>query len=85
MAQFPPIEPYQNGLLDVGDGHQIYWECWGNPTGKPALFLHGGPGTGCSTNQRRFFDPNVYKAVLFDQRGCGRSLPRAVVHGLATA
>jgi len=77
MAPFQPIEPYENGLLDVGDGHQIYWECCGNPTGKPALFLHGGPGTGCSIGQRRFFDPNVYKAVLFDQRGSGRSLPLA--------
>jgi len=77
MAQFQPIEPYENGLLDVGDGHQIYWECCGNPTGKPALFLHGGPGTGCSIGQRRFFDPNVYRAVLFDQRGSGRSRPLA--------
>jgi proline iminopeptidase len=77
MAQFQPIEPYENGLLEVGDGHQVYWECCGNPTGKPALFLHGGPGTGCSIGQRRFFDPNVYKAVLFDQRGSGRSLPLA--------
>ena len=77
MAQFRPIEPYENGLLDVGDGHRIYWECCGNPTGKPALLLHGGPGTGCSVGQRRFFDPNVYKAVLFDQRGAGRSLPLA--------
>jgi proline iminopeptidase len=77
MVQFPPIEPYENGMLDVGDGHQIYWECCGNPTGKPALFLHGGPGTGCSVGQRRFFDPNVYRALLFDQRGSGRSLPLA--------
>jgi proline iminopeptidase len=77
MAQFPLIEPYANGLLDVGDGHRIYWECCGNPTGKPALFLHGGPGTGCTIGQRRFFDPHVYKAVLFDQRGSGRSLPLA--------
>ena len=77
MAQFSPIEPYENGMLDVGDGHQIYWECCGNPTGKPALFLHGGPGTGCSVGQRKFFDPNVYRAVLFDQRGSGRSLPLA--------
>jgi proline iminopeptidase len=77
MVQFPPIEPYENGMLGVGDGHQIYWECCGNPTGKPALFLHGGPGTGCSVGQRRFFDPNVYRALLFDQRGSGRSLPLA--------
>jgi proline iminopeptidase len=77
MAQFQPIEPYQHGLLDVGDGHRIYWECCGNPAGKPALFLHGGPGSGCSVGQRRFFDPDIYKAVLSDQRGSGRSLPLA--------
>ncbi|AND89679.1 MULTISPECIES: prolyl aminopeptidase [Bradyrhizobium] len=81
MAQFQPIEPYETGLLDVGDGHQIYWECCGNPAGKPALFLHGGPGTGCSVGQRRFFDPDVYRAVLFDQRGSGRSLPLASQSG----
>jgi proline iminopeptidase len=76
-GQFPPIEPYDRGMLDVGAGHQVYWECCGNPAGKPALFLHGGPGSGCSANQRRFFDPNLYRVVLFDQRGCGRSLPLA--------
>ena len=77
MAQFPPIEPYQHGLLDVGDDHRIYWECCGNPAGQPALFLHGGPGSGCSVGQRRFFDPDVYMAVLLDQRGSGRSRPLA--------
>jgi proline iminopeptidase len=76
-APFPPIEPYDSGLLDVGDGHEIYWECCGNPNGKPALYLHGGPGSGCSPGQRRFFEPNAYRAVLFDQRGCGRSRPLA--------
>jgi proline iminopeptidase len=76
-GQFPPIEPYDSGLLDTGDGHQVYWECCGNPTGKPALYLHGGPGSGCSAAQRRFFDPNLYRVVLFDQRGCGRSRPLA--------
>src|SRR6478735_5709609 len=76
-GQFPPIEPYTSGMLDVGDGHQIYWECCGSPGGKPALFLHGGPGSGCSSGQRRFFDPDLYRAVLFDQRGCGRSRPLA--------
>jgi proline iminopeptidase len=76
-GQFPPIDPYDSGMLDVGDGHQVYWECCGNPAGKPALFLHGGPGSGCSAGQRRFFDPKLYRAVLFDQRGCGRSLPLA--------
>lgn len=77
MAQFPAIEPYTTGMLDSRDGHQIYWECCGNPNGKPALLLHGGPGTGCSTGQRRFFDPAIFRAVLFDQRGCGRSVPLA--------
>ena len=76
-GQFPPIEPYESGMLDVGDGHRVYWECCGNPHGKPALYLHGGPGSGCSVNQRRFFDPDLYRAVLFDQRGSGRSRPLA--------
>jgi proline iminopeptidase len=64
-------------MLDVGDGHEIYWECCGNPAGKPALYLHGGPGSGASPGQRRFFDPRAYRVVLFDQRGCGRSRPLA--------
>jgi proline iminopeptidase len=75
--RFPAIEPYDSGMLDVGDGHRVYWECCGNPHGRPALFLHGGPGSGCSANQRRFFDPGRYRIVLFDQRGCGRSRPLA--------
>jgi proline iminopeptidase len=76
-VRFPPIEPYESGMLDTGDGHQVYWECCGNPNGKPALYLHGGPGSGFSPGQRRFFDPYVYRAVLFDQRGSGRSRPLA--------
>jgi proline iminopeptidase len=64
-------------MLDTGDGHQVYWECCGNPAGKPALFLHGGPGSGCSVGQRRFFNPGLYRVVLFDQRGSGRSRPLA--------
>lgn len=76
-GRFPPIEPYAGGLLDVGDGHHIYWECCGNPQGKPAIYLHGGPGSGASPGQRRFFDPEAYKIVIFDQRGCGRSRPLA--------
>jgi proline iminopeptidase len=76
-VRFPPIEPYESGMLDTGDGHQVYWECCGNPNGKPALYLHGGPGSGFSPGQRRFFDPDVYRAVLFDQRGSGRSRPLA--------
>jgi proline iminopeptidase len=75
--QFPPIEPYDSGMLDTGDGHQVYWECCGNPAGKPALYLHGGPGSGCSAGQRRFFNPNLYRVVLFDQRGTGRNRPLA--------
>ncbi len=75
QIQFPPIEPYESGMMDVGDGHRIYWECCGNPDGKPALFLHGGPGSGCTPGQRRFFDPDTYQVVLFDQRGSGRSRP----------
>jgi proline iminopeptidase len=75
--QFPAIDPFDSGLLDVGDGQQVYWECCGNPAGRPALYLHGGPGSGCTPGQRRFFDPSAYRAVLFDQRGCGRSRPLA--------
>ena len=74
---YPPIEPYASGLLDVGDGQQIYWEECGNPAGKPAVFLHGGPGGGCSPADRQLFDPDRYRLVLLDQRGCGRSLPHA--------
>lgn len=76
-GQFPPVEPFESGLLDTGDGHRVYWECCGNPAGKPALFLHGGPGSGASPGQRRFFDPDAYRAVIFDQRGTGRSRPLA--------
>lgn len=81
MSPYPPIEPSDSGLLDVGDGHQVYWEVCGNPAGKPAVFLHGGPGGGCSANHRRMFDPQRYRVVLFDQRNCGRSLPHAADFG----
>lgn len=74
---YPPIEPYETGLLEVGDGHSIYWEQSGDPQGKPALFVHGGPGGGGDVNARRFFDPSRYRIVVFDQRGAGRSLPHA--------
>jgi proline iminopeptidase len=74
---FPEIRPYASGMLDVGDGHEIYWETCGSPTGKPALILHGGPGSGCTPWWRRLFDPDKYRVVLFDQRGCGRSTPNA--------
>jgi proline iminopeptidase len=81
---YPPIEPYESGMLDVGDGHQLYWEVCGNPAGKPAVFLHGGPGGGCNANHRRLFDPAVYKVLLFDQRGCGRSTPHAELEANTT-
>lgn len=77
LDRFPAIEPYDTGMLDVGDGHFLYWECCGNPDGKPAIYLHGGPGSGCTPGQRRWFDPDAYRIVLFDQRGCGRSRPLA--------
>jgi proline iminopeptidase len=76
VEPYPEIEPYQSGLLDVGDGQQLYWETCGNPRGKPALVLHGGPGSGCTPGHRRYFDPQAYYIVLFDQRGAGRSIPR---------
>jgi proline iminopeptidase len=74
---FPATEPSESGLLDVGDGHRIYWETCGNPRGMPVVFLHGGPGGGSSANHRKFFDPSLFRAVLLDQRGTGRSLPSA--------
>ena len=74
---YPPVEPYESGLLEVPDGQSLYWETVGNPAGVPVLYLHGGPGAGCTVGARRFFDPETFRAVLFDQRGCGRSLPLA--------
>ncbi|MGH8134927.1 MAG: prolyl aminopeptidase, partial [Steroidobacteraceae bacterium] len=68
---FPPVEPRLQGHLAVGHGHEIYWEECGDPAGKPSVFLHGGPGAGCDSRARRFFDPARYRIVLFDQRGCG--------------
>ena len=74
---YPPIEAYDTGELDVGDGHTLYYEQSGNPKGKPVVFLHGGPGGGCTPKMRQFFDPERYRIVLFDQRGSGRSTPHA--------
>jgi proline iminopeptidase len=74
---YPEIEPCETGMLDVGDGHRIYWETSGNPKGKPAVALHGGPGSGSRPGRRRDFDPSAYRIVQFDQRGCGRSTPHA--------
>ncbi len=78
MAElYSPIEPYDQGMLDVGDRNLAYWETCGYPEGKPALVVHGEPGTGCSTRMRRAVDPGRYRVVLFDQRGCARSNPHA--------
>ncbi len=74
---YPQIEPFEHGMLPVSDLHEIYYEQCGNPEGKPVVFLHGGPGGGGSTEPRRFFDPERYRIVLLDQRGCGRSQPHA--------
>jgi proline iminopeptidase len=74
---YPPIEPYETGMLDVGDGHRIRYERVGTPGARPAVFLHGGPGGGISPEHRRLFDPARYDLMLFDQRGCGQSLPHA--------
>ncbi|MBB5684520.1 prolyl aminopeptidase [Sphingobium boeckii] len=74
---YPPIAPYASGLLDVGDGHSLYWERCGMPGAKPAVFLHGGPGGGIAPSHRQLFDPARYDILLFDQRGCGRSTPHA--------
>jgi proline iminopeptidase len=81
---YPEIDPYASGMLDVGDGHTIYYERCGNPVGKPAVFLHGGPGGGISPNHRRLFNPSSYDITLFDQRGCGKSLPYASLEANTT-
>jgi proline iminopeptidase len=74
---YPDFQPYETGMLDVGDGHRLHWELSGNPEGKPVVFLHGGPGGGSSPEHRRQFNPEKYKILVFDQRGCGKSTPYA--------
>ncbi|WP_432448559.1 prolyl aminopeptidase [Aliiroseovarius marinus] len=81
---YPPIEPFDRHMLDVGDGHKVYVEQSGNPHGLPVVVLHGGPGGGSSPAMRRFFDPNAYHIILFDQRGCGRSRPHASIDANTT-
>ncbi len=82
---YPPLQCHAQGWLDVGQGHEIYWEVCGNPLGVPALFVHGGPGAGCWPDDRRWFDPSRYRIVLFDQRGAGRSRPQGKLQGNTTA
>ena len=83
LSLFPPLEPFNFGFMEK-DNHRIYYEQCGNPDGKPAVFLHGGPGGGGSTQVRRFFDPDKYHIVIFDQRGCGRSLPHGCLENNTT-
>ena len=84
-ALYPPLEPYETFALDVGDGHRVHVALCGNPEGKPALFVHGGPGGGTDPSQRRFWDPRAYHIVLFDQRGCGKSTPYASLEANTTS
>jgi proline iminopeptidase len=77
LPAYPEVEPFDSGLLDVGDGNVVYWELCGEPQGKPAVVFHGGPGSRCSPWWRTLFDPTAYLMVLFDQRNCGRSRPHA--------
>lgn len=72
---YPPIDPFQSGTLSVDEIHTLYWEQSGNPAGIPVIYLHGGPGAGCSPTNRQYFDPQTWRVILFDQRGCGRSTP----------
>ena len=81
---YPAIEPYESGMFPAGDGHEIYYELSGNPTGKPVVFLHGGPGSGSGPEHRRFFDPKRYRILVFDQRGAGRSTPIASIENNTT-
>ena len=81
---YPEIEPFDSGMLDVGDGHTVYWERVGTKGAKPAVFLHGGPGGAISPKQRRLFDPKLYDVILFDQRGCGKSTPNASLEANTT-
>src|ERR1700748_2879843 len=74
---YTPIEPYETGMLATGDANLVYWEACGTPAGKPALLVHGGPGSGCTPGMRKAFDPERYRIILFDQRGCGRGRPHA--------
>lgn len=81
---YPPVDPFDQRVMDVGDGHRIYVEQCGRPDGVPVMVFHGGPGGGCSPAMRRYFDPAVYRVILFDQRGCGRSRPHASVEANTT-
>lgn len=83
-ALYPPLEPHRSGHLEVTGGHRLWYEVSGNPSGRPVLFLHGGPGSSAKPDHRRYFDPAHYRIVLFDQRGCGRSTPAGAVNDNST-
>lgn len=85
FSLYPELEPFAHSMLDVGDGHSVYLEQCGNPDGIAVIFLHGGPGSGCNPNHRRYFDPGKYRIVIFDQRGCNRSTPRGRIEKNTTA
>ncbi|MGH3250631.1 MAG: alpha/beta fold hydrolase [Trebonia sp.] len=80
--RYSVVEPFDSGVLETGNGHRLFWERAGNPRGKPAVVLHGGPGSGAQPWWRTYFDPSRYSVTLFDQRGCGRSLPLASEPGI---
>ena len=84
LMLYPPVVPLRTGLLDVGDGHHVYWEVSGNPEGWPVVVLHGGPGGRCTDHSRRWFHPDYFRIVTFDQRGCGRSTPHAGIEHNST-
>lgn len=77
VGQLRDIAPLRDGRIETGDGNSVYWETWGNPAGVPIVFVHGGPGSGCTPGHRNFFDPTQHHVIFFDQRGCGRSRPLA--------
>ncbi|MEL7487578.1 MAG: alpha/beta fold hydrolase, partial [Pseudomonadota bacterium] len=77
LTLYPPIEPYETGMLPVSDLHTLYYEVSGSPEGRPVVVCHGGPGGGSTPSMRRYFDPARYRIIVFDQRGCGRSTPHA--------
>lgn len=85
MDLFPKIEPYKSGYLLRNDGHKVYWECCGNPEGKPIMHVHGGPGAGADAEDRQYYDPAKWNVIIFDQRGAGRSLPAAATENNTTS
>jgi proline iminopeptidase len=84
LELYPELEPFSNNILESSSGHSVYFEQSGNKSGIPVIFLHGGPGSGCSENHRRYFNPDKYRIILFDQRGCNRSTPQGFIENNTT-